>query len=391
MKQFEITILRDGQALRHIIQVESRDDVHLHPTIKGHVIQIKEVHQRRAKKRKTFLLGLFIQELIALLDAGLALVEAIEALAEKSANAGHREVLTALLERLYQGQSLSQAMTAKRDIFPTLLIASVASSEHSGQLPQALRRFHHYEVQIDGLKKQVQGALTYPLIVVAVGTLILSFLLAFVIPRFATVFSGMKQITGTAKLIVGWGQLVDNHGALLLLAVLVFAGASVMVLRTAAVRTFLWRIVWSVNRLNQQRTLFILARFYRTFGLLLLGGMGVLQALKLTGKLLPADRQSHIKQVILQVEEGRSVADALIQAQLTTPVAARLLRVGEKSGDLAGMCERIAQFHDEALARAIDMFSKVFEPLLMLIVGGLIGAIVFLLYMPIFELAGSVS
>lgn len=391
MKHFSVTTLCNGRTQQQVIPAENKGDISRHPAIQGQILLIKEMPQRTIKKGNKFLLGLFIQELIALLDAGLALVEAIEALAEKSANVGHREVLTALLERLYQGQPLSQAMTAKPTIFPALLIASVASSEHSGQLPQALRRFYHYEVQIDGLKKQVQGALTYPLIVVAVGTLILSFLLIFVIPKFATVFSGMKQITGTAQLIVWWGALVDTHGALLLIGALACGGAGVWLLRTAAVRTFLWQIVWSVRRLNEQRTLFILARFYRTFGLLLLGGMAVLHALKLTGKLLPAERQAQIQQVILQVEEGRSVADALIEAQLTTPVAARLLRVGEKSGDLAGMCERIAQFHDDALARAIETFSKVFEPLLMLIVGGLIGAIVFLLYMPIFELAGSVS
>ena len=231
----------------------------------------------------------------------------------------------------------------------------------------------------------------YPLIVVAVGTLILGFLVVFVIPRFATVFSGMKDLNGTAQLMVWWAGLLSERGSELLIGAAVIVGAVVMALRTAAVKAALWKMVWSLKRLNEQRVLFVLARFYRTFGLLLLGGMHVVDALKLTGKLLPADRQSDLQQVLQHVEEGRGVAGALIDANLTTPVAARLLRVGEKSGDLAGMCERIAQFHDEALARAIEVFSKVFEPILMLIVGGLIGVIVFLLYMPIFELAGSVS
>ncbi|MGS0741041.1 type II secretion system F family protein [Glaciimonas sp. GG7] len=390
MKQFEVFILRDGHAQHQLIQATDPADARKQGAKQGQVLRVKEVKQR-AKRRSKFLLGLFIQELIALLDAGLALVEAIEALAEKSTNPDHKEVLDGLLTFLYQGQPLSQAMEQQSEIFPTLLIASVASSEHSGQLPQALRRFHHYEVQIANLKKKVGSALMYPLIVVAVGALILGFLVVFVIPRFATVFSGMKDLNGTAQLMVWWAGLLAQRGGELLIGLAAGVSAIIMALRTATVKAALWKIVWSIKSLHEQRVLFVLARFYRTFGLLLLGGMQVVDALKLTGKLLPADRQADLQQVLQHVQEGRGVAGALVDANLTTPVAARLLRVGEKSGDLAGMCERIAQFHDEALARAIEVFSKVFEPILMLIVGGLIGVIVFLLYMPIFELAGSVS
>ncbi|MDY7548523.1 type II secretion system F family protein [Glaciimonas sp. CA11.2] len=378
MKQFDVLVMRGGNAEHQLIQAKDANDASNQCAKQGHVLRVKEV-RLRAKRRTKFLLGLFIQELIALLDAGLALVEAIEALAEKSANEEHKEVLDGLLTYLYRGQPLSQAMEQQSEIFPTLLIASVASSEHSGQLPQALRRFHHYEVQIAALKKKVWSALMYPLIVVSVGALILGFLVVFVIPRFATVFSGMKDLNGTAQLMVWWAGMVTEHGGELLLTLVASVIAGVLALRTKTVKAGLWKMVWSVNRLNEQRVLFVLARFYRTFGLLLLGGMQVVDALTLTGKLLPADRQSDLQQVLQHVQEGRGVAGALVDANLTTPVAARLLRVGEKSGDLAGMCERIAQFHDEALARAIELFSKVFEPILMLIVGGLIGTIVFLL------------
>jgi general secretion pathway protein F len=246
-------------------------------------------------------------------------------------------------------------------------------------------------VQIEGLKKKVRGALMYPVIVMTAGALILVFLLIFVIPRFATVFSGMKQLNGTARLMVWWGDLVTNHSEVLLIGSAAAAAAIFCIARSAAIKKIFWNLLWRIPSLQQQRVLFVLARFYRTFGLLMMGGMPAIEALELTGELLPADRQADLQQVLLQVSEGRNIAAALADANLTTPVAARLLRVGEQSGDLAGMCERIAQFHDEALARAIDLFSKVFEPVLMLLVGGLIGTIVFLLYMPIFELAENVS
>lgn len=401
MKQFEVLLLAQGGAERRTINAADAAAARRQGEAVGTVLRVTEIRQRgivslhrskgRGRSQSRFLLNLFMQELIALLEAGLSIVEAIEALAESAPQADHREVLQQLLIALYQGQPLSQAMRAQPSLFPNLLVAGVASSEHSGQLSQALRRFHHYQVQIENLKKKVRGALLYPAIVMSAGALILTFLLVFVIPRFATVFDGMKQLNGTAVLMVWWGDLVGNHGGALLAGTLATLAVLVVTIRSAPFKTLFWRLLWRVRRLKQQRQLFVLARFYRTFGLLMMGGMPALDALRLTGELLPPERQADLRQVLRQVAEGRNIAASLADAGLTTPVAARLLRVGEQSGDLAGMCERIAQFHDEALARAIDLFSKIFEPVLMLCVGALIGAIVFLLYMPIFELAENVS
>lgn len=300
-------------------------------------------------------------------------------------------MLQSLLNALYQGQTLSQAMAGQPAVFPSLLVASVASSEHTGQLPQALRRFNHYELRVEALRKRVKGTLIYPCAVIGVGGLILVFLLGFVVPRFATVFSGMRDLAFTGRLMVWWGRLVNEHGLALSLGLMLIVAGTVAVLRTAPVRAKLANCLWRVPRLRQQRTLFILTRFYRTLGLLLQGGMPVVEALALTGGLLPQATREELRQTIEDVRQGQALSASLERRRLTTPIAARLLRVGEKSGDLPGMCERIAQFHDEALERAIEMFSKVFEPVLMLLVGGLIGLIVFLLYMPIFEMAGSVS
>eukprot|EP01038_Epipyxis_sp_PR26KG_P003124 gene3124-4430_t len=113
-----------------------------------------------------------------------------------------------------------------------------------------------------------------------------------------------------------------------------------------------------------------------------MGGMPVVTAVQLSGALLPVERQADLHQALTDIQAGQPLSTSLARHQLTTAVAERLLRVGEQSGELAAMCERIAQFHDEALERAIELFSKVFEPLLMLVVGGLIGLIVFIWRVP---------
>ena len=393
MIDIDARIIRDGHL--QTLRLQAVDVTQARQQLQAggaHVISLKArrpltLPSRRAK----FALGLFIQELVVLLDAGLVLVEAVETLRDKAPPGINRQVMSELLASMYEGNSLSRAMQLKPQTFPSLLIATVASSEHSGQLSVALRRYHHFEAHLEAVKKRVSGALMYPMVVLSVGALILVFLLFFVIPRFAAVFDAVADLPATARLMVWWGDLVQTQGNLLLTGLVLAVGGLVLLLRSAAFKQRAARLLWKIPSLGAQRTLFVLARFYRTAGMLLMGGMPVVTAVALSGALLPAERQADLRHAMTDIQAGQPLSTSLARHQLTTAVAERLLRVGEQSGELAAMCERIAQFHDEALERAIELFSKVFEPLLMLVVGGLIGLIVFMLYMPIFELAGSIQ
>ena len=393
MIDFDARIVRDGHL--HTLRVQALDVDQARHQLQADGAQVISLQARRQLRwpgrRARFALGLFIQELVVLLDAGLVLVEAVETLRDKAAPGINRQVMSDLLASMYQGNSLSKALQLKPEVFPSLLIATVASSEHSGQLSVALRRYHHFEAHLEAVKKRVSGALMYPMVVLSVGALILVFLLFFVIPRFAAVFDAVTDLPATARLMVWWGDLVQTQGNLLLTGLVLAVGGLVLLLRSAAFKQRAARLLWKIPSLGAQRTLFVLARFYRTAGMLLMGGMPVVTAVALSGALLPAERQADLRHAMTDIQAGQPLSTSLARHQLTTAVAERLLRVGEQSGELAAMCERIAQFHDEALERAIELFSKVFEPLLMLVVGGLIGLIVFMLYMPIFELAGSIQ
>lgn len=393
MIDFDARIVRDGQL--QTLRLQAVDLAQARQQLQADGSQVIALQARRQLKllsrRSTFALGLFIQELVVLLDAGLVLVEAVETLRDKAPPGINRQVMSDLLDSMYQGHSLSRAMQLKPQVFPSLLIATVASSEHSGQLSVALRRYHHFEAHLERVKKRVSGALMYPLVVLSVGALILVFLLFFVIPRFASVFDQVADLPATARFMVWWGALVDTHGMELLIGLLLAVAGLVLLLRSDAFKHRVARLFWRIPSLGAQRTLFVLARFYRTAGMLLMGGMPVVTAIELSGALLPVERQGDLRKALSDIQAGQPLSTALARHQLTTAVAERLVRVGEQSGELAAMCERIAQFHDEALERAIELFSKVFEPLLMLVVGGLIGLIVFMLYMPIFELAGSIQ
>ncbi|MDR3432774.1 MAG: type II secretion system F family protein [Rouxiella aceris] len=391
MKTFDITLLLDGKSAVQRVSANSAEEAKLIAAAEGALVIKVKACQQWGGRTKPFPLTLFIQELVALLEAGLVVVEAIEALHESCRDEMQRQVLQRLLQKLYQGCQLSQALAAQPLLFPALLVSTVASSEQTGQLATALTRFQFYEKRIEILRKRIRSTLLYPCVVLSVGGLIMFFLLGFIIPRFSVVFAGMKDPSASAQFIVWWGKLVEQQGLLLLIGTLLATMGLIFLLRSQIVKQSLMSLLMRIPQLKMQFELSVLVRFYRTLGLLLQGGMPAVDALSMTGSLLPDGYRPRLAGVLNEVRAGKTISQTLDSYQLTTPVAARLLAVGERGGELPAMCERIAAFYDESLERAIETFSKVFEPLLMLIVGGMVGLVVFLLYMPIFEMAGSLS
>ncbi len=389
MKPYTVTILHGGKRVSQTVLAASPDDASARIIAGGGIVL--QVQERPARKEKRFPLNLFLQELIALLEAGLVVVEAVEALRESSRDGGTSLVLDTLVKKLYEGAQLSQAMMALPALFPPLLINTVASSEQTGHLPEALKRFQFYESRMEILRKRIKSTLLYPTIVIAAGGIILFFLLGFIIPRFSVVFDGMKNPSASAQLILWWGRLTQTHGSLLLAGCAAAVAGIVMAVRSPRLRQRALGLLLRIPALRQQHQLSVLVRFYRTLGLLLQGGLPAPDALMLSREILPATHRQQVEQVIRDVAAGESLSRMLEAQRMTTPVASRLLQVGERSGELPAMCERIAAFYDESLERAIETFSKIFEPILMMVVGGIVGLVVFLLYMPIFELAGGLQ
>lgn len=389
MKPYTVTTLQGGKRVNQTVLAASPDDASARIIAGGGIVL--QVQERPARKEKRFPLNLFLQELIALLEAGLVVVEAVEALRESSRDGGTSLVLDTLVKKLYEGAQLSQAMMALPALFPPLLINTVASSEQTGHLPEALKRFQFYESRMEILRKRIKSTLLYPTIVIAAGGIILFFLLGFIIPRFSVVFDGMKNPSASAQLILWWGRLTQTHGSLLLAGCAAAVAGIVMAVRSPRLRQRALGLLLRIPALRQQHQLSVLVRFYRTLGLLLQGGLPAPDALMLSREILPATHRQQVEQVIRDVAAGESLSRMLEAQRMTTPVASRLLQVGERSGELPAMCERIAAFYDESLERAIETFSKIFEPILMMVVGGIVGLVVFLLYMPIFELAGGLQ
>lgn len=343
-------------------------------------------------RQHRFPLQLFSQELLALLDAGLTLLESIETLAKKESRQEIGKVMQGLIKGLREGQHMSQVTQGFPAAFPPLYVATIRASERTGDMKDALRRYLAYQVQIDAVRKNIVNALIYPALLFVVGGLVTLFLMAYVVPRFSHVYEDMgDNIPQLSRLLMEWGRFFEAHGVLVAIGfVLMFVAFSYWLMRPAT-RSWAMRKLWKLPALGERMRVYQLARFYRTTSMLLRGGIPLVTALDMVGDLLETSLRQSLQKATHQIREGRSVNESFGSYDLTTEISLQMLLVGERSGNLGEMMERIANFYDEDMARWVEWFSRLFEPILMIVIGLIIGVIVMLMYMPIFELAGSIQ
>lgn len=342
--------------------------------------------------RRSFSLLLFSAELLALLEAGLSLVETFEALLEKEGSPTARAVLERLTAHLREGLRFSAALARQPEVFPPLYVGIVRAAEGTGDLPHALARYIDYQTRLDAVRSKVLSAAIYPAILLAVGGAVTVFLMAYVVPRFAGVYQGSgRSLPWLSQLLLDWGELVSEHSDVVFGGLLVVALVAVFWLRHFILSgrwiVFLTRLPGIGERIR----LIELSRLYLTTGMLLEGGIPILAALDIVGDTVSPTTREALRSARRTISDGGSLSEAFERCGLATPVALRLLRVGERSGQMGAMLTRSALFYEGESARWIERFAKVFEPLLMTAIGLLVGLIVVLLYLPIFDLAGALQ
>jgi general secretion pathway protein F len=334
---------------------------------------------------------LFSQELRVLLAAGLPLVEAIETLGEKERRPESRDVLGRIAAVLREGRPFSSALEQFPHAFSALYVATVRAAERTSDLAPALERYVAYARQIEAIRKRVVNASIYPLLLMGVGAAVALFLLFYVVPRFGRIYEERgTDLPLFSRLLLSWGQAVDQHGLIVLTALVLIGVGAIYAFRSANLRARIGDALWRVPAIGERLKVYQLARFYRTIGMLLRGGMPLVAALDMGAELLHPVLRERLAAASRAISEGRAVSQSMEAAGLTTPVALRMLAVAEKGGNMGEMMEQIAAFHDEELARWVDWFTRLFEPILMALIGIVIGVIVILMYMPIFELAGGI-
>lgn len=391
--RFEVRAIKHPQGFT-VLALDAADEAQARQQAAAQGYAVLGIKTKAASifNREHFPLLLFSQQLVALLDAGLGLVEALQALSQKHQDGDAQTVLNLVLEQLYQGRTFSVALERCPAAFPPLYVATVRASEKTGDLGQALSRYIAYQAQVEILRSKLVTASIYPALLMLVGSAVTLFLLGYVVPKFTAIYADLgREQPVTSRMLMQLGGFLNQNGGTLVILTLSAIVAVVYVLMNPRLRERLLAGLPRIPALSERLRVVQLARFYRTAGMLLRGGIPAVSALEMVRSLLHAGLRPSLDAAVREVREGKPLSTVMETHGLTTPVALRMLRVGERTGDMGGMMERIAAFHDDEISQWVDRVTRLFEPLLMVFIGLVIGVIVLSLYMPIFELAGSLQ
>lgn len=333
-----------------------------------------------------------VEQLLFLLQAGLNITEALRALQRKERRALPALLLSRLLQQIEEGNKLSVALLEVDPEIDYLLISTVASNEDSGTLTEAFARYLQHARQMRETRRQLTGALIYPCILLLTGLLIFTFLLLYVIPRFSHIFSGMTgDLPAMSLALLAVGEFVEQQRWGLLILLLGLPLALVAVVASRDGRRLLWQRLlhwpWFARKLQPLSW----SRLYHMLALLTLNGVPLHRTLQGLAQHYEDGLRRPLLLTVAALEQGDSLSDALHDASLTDEVINSLLRAGERSGNIGECFSSISVMLDAQNTELIRRFGKVFEPLLMLALGLGIGAVVVLMYMPIFELASSLQ
>ncbi|MDC8757630.1 type II secretion system F family protein [Janthinobacterium fluminis] len=397
--RFEVRAVAPGQGMA-TLRLEAGDAADARRQAEARGLFVSAVRPLRAapfgavarQRCKALPLLLFSQELLALLTAGLSIVEALEALQEKEASGATRAALARLLDGLREGKRLSAVLAEQAELFPPLYTGIVRAAEGTSDLPRALARYIDYQQRIDTVRAKIVSAAIYPCILLAVGGGVSAFLITYVVPRFAEVYQGAgRTLPWMSQLLLGWGQFAGAHPGALLAGLAAAALALLWGGRRLAADGGVARLLARLPGIGARVRIYELSRLYMTLGMLCEGGINIVQAIATVQGMVSAPLQRALAAARAGVEAGLPLSDAFEANGLTTPISLRMLRVGERSGDMAPMLSQSATFYDGEISRWVERFTRTFEPLLMAAIGLVVGAIVVLLYMPIFDLAGDIA
>ncbi|WP_198119776.1 type II secretion system F family protein [Massilia rhizosphaerae] len=394
--QFAVRTLAPDMRIASVV-VDATDEADARRQIEARglfVSAIEPAHAPLLRRRRggKLSLVLFSQELLALLTAGLGIVEGLEALLEKEASPATRGVLERLLAGLREGKRLSTVMAAQPLLFPPLYVGIVRAAEGTSDLPRALERYIEYQQRIDTVRAKVVSASIYPAILLCVGGGVSIFLMSYVVPRFAEVYQGAgRSLPWLSRVMLDWGQFAGRHAGGLLIGFAATVSIAAWAIRRALQRGGAARLLARLPGIGERARIYELSRLYLTLGMLNEGGITLVNAIDTVQGMVSPGVAVGLRAARTAIEAGRPLSDAFEANGLTTPISLRMLRVGERTGAMGTMLTRSAAFYDGEIGRWIDRFTRTFEPLLMAAIGLVVGAIVVLLYMPIFDLAGDMS
>jgi general secretion pathway protein F len=347
--------------------------------------------QPRIKRKRSFSaadLSLLTRQLATLLAAGIPLEESIRGVGEQSTKPSVRQLLFGVRTKVLEGYGLAQAMGENPHAFPELYRATIAAGEQTGRLDMVLEKLADYTEYQQQTRQKIQQAMIYPSLMIVVSTTIISFLLAFVVPKIIEVFSSSGQsLPPMTKVLIFFSTFIQSYG-LYALGILLLAGYGFKrCLLNPGIRTAWHRFLLKTPGISFMIIAINVARYTHTFSILFAAGVSVLETMRVSASLL-TNTMLHqaFDLAATRVKEGSSISQSLSDTHYLSPMAIHLIASGEKSGQLAPMMERAALHLDQEVRRLIDTAMTLLEPLVIILMGGVILFIVLATLLPIFSM-----
>jgi type IV pilus assembly protein PilC len=336
---------------------------------------------------------IFTRQFSTMIDAGLPLVQGLTILAEQTENKTFQNVLKRVTKDVEGGSSLAEALKKHPKVFDGLYVNLVAAGEIGGILDTILQRLAAYIEKAEKLKTRIKGAMTYPIIVVAIAVLVISVILIFVIPVFQEMFSSFgKALPVPTQIVVNMSDFLKGNIHYVIGAFIVFVFVFKKYRNTKKGRKQTDALALKLPVFGNLLKKSAVARFTRTLGTMISSGVPILDALEIVAK---TSGNVILEEIIYEVRssiaEGQTIAEPLSEAEIFPRMVVQMISVGEATGALDTMLNKIADFYDDEVDAAVEALTSMLEPLLMVFLGGAIGGLVIAMYLPIFQMAAAMG
>jgi type IV pilus assembly protein PilC len=336
---------------------------------------------------------IFTRQFATMIDAGLPLVQCLDILSQQSDSKVLCKTIKEVKEEVESGSTFAAALKKHPKVFSDLYSNMVAAGEVGGILDTILNRLASYMEKIVRLKSKIKGAMIYPACIISAAVLVTGILLVYVIPVFADLFNSFGQaLPAPTQFVINLSNFTINNFWFIVGGIIGTAGGFVFASRTDRGRYWLDRIGLRVPVFGDLIRKTSIARFARTLGTLVSSGVPILDALTITGR---TAGNKIIEEAIYatrsSISEGKTIAEPLIASKVFPPMVCHMIAVGETTGALDQMLQKIADFYEDEVDNAVANLTALMEPMVILLLGGLIGGLVVSMYLPIFKLGSVLS
>ncbi len=356
--------------------------------VKSEKSNVRSKLVRPGKPRKGEEMVVFARQLSTMVSSGITLLESMEILVEQSESPRFRACLRMIADDIRTGSDLSRSLAKHPKVFSELFVNMVRAGEVSGQIDEILIRLADYLEAAAKLKREIRSAMTYPIVSLVLVIGITGFLMVGIVPKFKPIFESLEiELPALTRAVLGASDAIRNNGLMCTASVFAFVAAVIFAKRTEK-GSYIWdSFILKIPVFGSLFRKVALARFSRTFSTLIKSGVPILGALEIVGE--TAGNRVVSRSVTLakaSVREGRSLSEPLAQSPVFPPMVTRMIAIGEKSGALEHLLEKIATFYDEQVSAQVKSLTALIEPMLIAVMGLFVGTIVLSVFLPIFKI-----